>query len=204
MFGKQSVGLALVINKDEKRVLGVSRKDDITKMGLPGGKCEDNETSEEGTIREVKEETGLDVEIISLVFQAIDNEYFSTTFLCEIKGEIPKKFNTTETGRVDWITWEELFDGPFGEYNKKLYTTLYPIAKWKNLVNAESVLGYWDFTNIIDSPLVEITRFNENDEIVSNWKMNEEEFKDLADLILRLSSYKHPDLGCLNCMKKNS
>ena len=51
----------LVINKEEYSFLSVSLKEDHEDFNLPGGKLEDNETLEEAGIREVKEETGIDI-----------------------------------------------------------------------------------------------------------------------------------------------
>lgn len=55
---------------------------------FPGGGMEGNETLEEGTKREIKEEFGIDVEIKELIYKIENedkNEYF---FLCEyISGE---------------------------------------------------------------------------------------------------------------------
>lgn len=60
---KHFTASALIIN-EESKVLLVNHK----KLGVwlyPGGHVETNETPDETVIREVKEETGLDVEIIS-------------------------------------------------------------------------------------------------------------------------------------------
>lgn len=55
---------------------------------FPGGGQEENETLENGTKREIKEELGIDVEVISLLYQLEDkenqkDEYF---FLCKYIG----------------------------------------------------------------------------------------------------------------------
>jgi len=46
---------------------------------LPGGGCEDGETIEQIAVREVKEETGLDVRIMKLLFE---EEYIGGTSYC--------------------------------------------------------------------------------------------------------------------------
>ena len=98
--------------------LGVSRKTDTTKMGLPGGKVEEGETLKETVYREILEETGLKVISSQLIFSRLDEYgYVTDTFKCDVEGEI----NTTETGVVREVTWNELFEGPFGEYNRQLY-----------------------------------------------------------------------------------
>lgn len=55
---------------------------------FPGGGQEENETLEDGTKREIKEELGIDVEVIKLLYQLEDkenqkDEYF---FLCKYIG----------------------------------------------------------------------------------------------------------------------
>lgn len=106
-------------------ILGVSRKYDHENMGLPGGKCEEGETFEECVRREVKEETGLIVtscrEIFELTLPHNGNLILGKTFLCEVEGEI----HTDEPHVVKWVTWDTLFKGSFGEYNKALFNHLY-------------------------------------------------------------------------------
>lgn len=54
---------------------------------LPGGGCEDDEIIEQTAVREVKEETGLDVEIEKLLFE---EEYVGGTsycYLAKLKSE---------------------------------------------------------------------------------------------------------------------
>jgi|APCry1669189768_1035252.scaffolds.fasta_scaffold01698_7 mutator protein MutT len=111
--------VALIFNKDGK-ILGVSRKNNPNDMGLPGGKVDPGETLTEAIIREVREETGLNVKTFKPIFELEDGEFLGVTFACTVEGEI----STTETGRVDWIEWEELFAGTFSEYNRNLYQHL--------------------------------------------------------------------------------
>lgn len=122
---KQAV-CALIYRPDNK-ILGVSRKDDKTKFGLVGGKVEKNEQPTSALIREVKEETGLEVISFKECFTTYDDEYWVITYICEVKGDIlpQDKLDPSETGVIKDVTWEELFDGPFGSYNRYLYTHLY-------------------------------------------------------------------------------
>ena len=55
----------VLVIKDEKVLL--QRRRDNSKWGFPGGLLELNETYEEAAIREVKEETGLDVRLDSFL-----------------------------------------------------------------------------------------------------------------------------------------
>ena len=105
---------ALIFNEDKSQLLGVSRKDNHTLFGLPGGKVDVGETLYEGLIREVKEETGLDVNSAIPIFFREDGDFVSVVYLVtDYSGEV----STTERGVVKWITFEDLKHGAFSEYN---------------------------------------------------------------------------------------
>ena len=61
---------------------------------LPGGRAEPNETVEQAIIREVKEETGLDVEIVTKIGEyheqgiqdGVEYDYYPACFLVKIIG----------------------------------------------------------------------------------------------------------------------
>lgn len=65
------VVLALVYDKDGKTLIARRNQPDApeihNKWELVGGKVEFDETPEEATVREVKEETGLDIELVGMV-----------------------------------------------------------------------------------------------------------------------------------------
>ena len=67
---------------------------------LPGGRIDSDETIEQTVVREVKEETGLDVEVVRKIGEYIEKgvkdeveyEYYPTSFLVKIVGgEIRKQ-----------------------------------------------------------------------------------------------------------------
>src|SRR3978361_309484 len=60
------VGCAAGVFNEQGQALLVKRSDD-GKWGLPAGFCEVNQTPQENMKREVREETGLEVEVGSLV-----------------------------------------------------------------------------------------------------------------------------------------
>ena len=76
--------------------VGVLKKKDIQEYyTFPGGGLEEGETLEQGTIREIKEEFGIDVEVVKKLYELESKkfnqkEYF---FLCEYIGG---KFGTGE------------------------------------------------------------------------------------------------------------
>ncbi|MGP1570367.1 MAG: NUDIX domain-containing protein [Eubacteriales bacterium] len=62
-------GARAVIFDDDKRILLVSQEHDGKIIWMvPGGGVEENENSKDAAIREIKEETGLDIEIESLLW----------------------------------------------------------------------------------------------------------------------------------------
>lgn len=128
---KIPAAVALIFNRVGK-ILSVSRKHNHNDKGLPGGKLDEGETFEEAIIREVFEETGLHIKVIELIYDTEDRQDSNRevkTFLCEITDEeIPTEFSNLdekETGKVEWVSWEELISGSsFGEYNRSLYFKL--------------------------------------------------------------------------------
>jgi 8-oxo-dGTP diphosphatase len=123
--------VALIFNEDKSKVLGVSRKDDSTLFGLPGGKVDVGESTEEGMIREVKEETGLDIKSSIPIFVREDGEYVAIVYMVT---EYSGKVFTRESGIVEWVTFEILKRGAFSEYNSKLEEHL----KLLNIINDNS------------------------------------------------------------------
>ena len=114
----------LLIDKLNKKFLSVSLKDDKTDANLPGGKVEQNETYKQAAIRELKEETGLNILEKDLIkFQEeIEEEYNVITYLVlKWSGEI----YTEEEGVVKWLPLIFLTKSKkWKKYNTNLYTKL--------------------------------------------------------------------------------
>lgn len=78
-------GFALMHRKDVKK-----NPDRQEYFVFPGGGQEENETFEEGTLREIKEEFGIDVKIVRKLYEEYSEKFDQTTiyYLCKyISGE---------------------------------------------------------------------------------------------------------------------
>jgi len=117
---KPKAACVLIVRGDGK-VLAVSRKDNPSDFGLPGGKVDEGEEPINAAVRELQEETGLVASDLSPVFCNDDDGYVTTTFRGTVNGEI----DTPESGLVRWVDREELFNGSFGEYNKALFAKVF-------------------------------------------------------------------------------
>ncbi|HSW47924.1 MAG TPA: NUDIX hydrolase [Candidatus Saccharimonadales bacterium] len=106
---------ALVIN-DKNQVLLIKRAEHLPnggKYGIPGGFLDRDETIEEGTLRELKEETGLDGEILTL-FQIIDTpnrqkedrQNIQFNYIVKVKEGVFNKNSEVEESR--WVNEEDL------------------------------------------------------------------------------------------------
>lgn len=120
----QQAACCLVMSQDGT-ILGVSRKDDLTAWGTPGGSVDPGETPEQAAARELEEETGLTAAKLHPVFSKRDAQGFvTTTFACEVEdGEI----NTPESGIIRWIHPSVLANdasSPFAAYNRELFKAL--------------------------------------------------------------------------------
>ncbi|ABU82095.1 NUDIX domain-containing protein [Ignicoccus hospitalis] len=88
------------------------------KWALPGGRVECGERVEEAALRELKEETGIEAELVTLVSVYSDpnrdprGHYVSVAFLAAPKGNLEPKAST-DAAEAKWfelseVPWEDL------------------------------------------------------------------------------------------------
>ena len=109
----------LIVNKKNLNFLSVSLKDDHNDFNLPGGKVEFNETYEETGIREVKEETGIDIFNLKFLHKGIDDNYEVYTYYThEYNGNV----NTKENHVVKWLPIYDLTKSKkWPKYNTEVF-----------------------------------------------------------------------------------
>ena len=118
----KNVSACVVLINPEGLILGVSRKDDHNSMGLPGGKMDPEDDNDPTTtaIRETKEETGLDISELQLIFAIHKSGNMGYTYLAKYSGEIEHD----EPHVVKWVPFQVLINGSFGRYNQMVSESL--------------------------------------------------------------------------------
>ena len=103
--------VCVIIQNDEGKILGVSRKDDPNMFGLAGGKVdpEDGTDYESAIIRECKEETGLDIyDLVEIDGFMTKSKRIEIIFLEQNNSILNKKFSKNrfyyrDDGSIDQI-----------------------------------------------------------------------------------------------------
>jgi ADP-ribose pyrophosphatase YjhB (NUDIX family) len=89
------VATSAVVTDDSGRIL-LQRRADSGNWALPGGGMELSESLTDSVIREVKEETGFDVEVTGLVGTYTDPRHI----IAYTDGEVRRQFNICYTARI--------------------------------------------------------------------------------------------------------
>ena len=110
--------VAVIIN-EQKKVLCVSPKYKPDKFGLIGGKIEDGETPKNAVVREVEEETGLEVLDCKYLYTHDCAGFDTFCFVVPMYSWMGEPKNT-EGCTLKWMAFEELLScTAFPDYNKK-------------------------------------------------------------------------------------
>lgn len=112
-------GVAVIILNEEKQVL-LQKRSDVGLWGIPSGHIEIGETVSEAAIREVKEETNLDIKIKKLIGVYSDPNsqvfaypngkivhFITTCFLAEITGG-ELRCNSSESLEIKFFNQQNL------------------------------------------------------------------------------------------------
>lgn len=121
---------AVVLIIKDGMILGVSRRKNKDKFGLPGGKLEPNELPLEAAIRETFEETGITVSRAEFIYRRDEEAeipggptFHTYCFYASSWNGEPK---SSEEGDVKWLIADQLTgsSGAFPEYNTNTLTKL--------------------------------------------------------------------------------
>lgn len=117
-IGKDYIGVgvgAFIINENNHLLLqkrAVPAEKDH--WCIPGGRLEMFETLENAVIRETKEETDLDIEVIKMIgvcdhiIKEESAHWVATSFLCKIKSGVPKIMEPDKASDLRWFDLDKL------------------------------------------------------------------------------------------------
>lgn len=111
------VGVGAAIFNDEGKLFitkrGKKAKNERGKWEIPGGGVEFGETFKEAIVREIKEEVGVEIEVIELlgicdhIIPLEKQHWVSPTYICKIVKGKPKILEPEKCAEIGWFTLEE-------------------------------------------------------------------------------------------------
>ena len=119
-IGKDYIGVgvgAFIINDNNELLLqkrAVPAEKDH--WCIPGGRLELFETLENAVIREAKEETDLDIEVLKImgvcnhIIKEEEAHWIATSYLCKIKNGEPKIMEPDKASDMKWFSLDKLPD----------------------------------------------------------------------------------------------
>jgi ADP-ribose pyrophosphatase YjhB (NUDIX family) len=118
-----NLGAFAVIFDDQRRVL-LSHRRDMDAWNLPGGGLEIEELPDECVIREVREETGLEAEVVRLVgvYGKIGRNELVFTFECRVIGGILQP--TDESDESRYFVLEDLPSNTLKKHAARILDTI--------------------------------------------------------------------------------
>jgi ADP-ribose pyrophosphatase YjhB (NUDIX family) len=120
---KHHVSVSAAIIDAQERFLAIRRADN-GRWEPPGGVLELDESIEEGLVREVAEETGLQVVPTALtgVYKNMTRGIVALVFRCNILGDAPRP--TAEATEVAWLTRDKLVELMSEAYSVRMLDAL--------------------------------------------------------------------------------
>lgn len=118
--GKDFIGVgvgAFILNNKGQLFLmkrGLKSKNEIGKWTIPGGALEFGETFKNALIREIKEELGIDIEVLDLlsltdhIIQDAKQHWVTPQYLCKIMSGEPKILEPEKCEAIGWFDIKEL------------------------------------------------------------------------------------------------
>jgi ADP-ribose pyrophosphatase YjhB (NUDIX family) len=118
-----TIGVFAVIINEENRVL-LSHRKDFDLWNLPGGGMISGEAPWDGVIREVREETGLEVEVVKLsgIYSKPLTDEVVLNFICKISGG--KLITTEEADAHKFFSLQELPDNTVSKQVERIRDAL--------------------------------------------------------------------------------
>ncbi|HET8689161.1 MAG TPA: NUDIX hydrolase [Methanosarcina sp.] len=123
----------LIVNNDAER-LSVSRRNDTTRWGYPGGKVDKGESNLHAIIREVREETGITLDSTQLIplysgmcFGKDGNHFWTTTYLYGETINDISSYTPEEGIEMKFVDPKDMTNSricPFADYNMQVEITL--------------------------------------------------------------------------------
>lgn len=112
------VGIGVIIINKERKLFasmrGPKARNEVGKWEFPGGAVEFGHTLEETVLREMKEEFGIDVEILDVlgtcnhIIPREKQHWVTTGFICRISKGIPNILEPEKCEKIGWFTIDEL------------------------------------------------------------------------------------------------
>ena len=103
---RPSVGVAVVVEKNRRILIGEDRRKGKRMFGVPGGHWENKESLKEAAIREVKEEAGLECNAIKLIsvydFYRDDKKKSYVTIGLKVQYVSGQPQDLEDEGRMNW------------------------------------------------------------------------------------------------------
>lgn len=121
---------ACVLIFQNNKVLAISRGENTSDWGIPGGKVERHETLPEAARNELREETGVRLDTrtwLIPILTDLSNTHVTTTFGVHGRIFIPQQLQSTPfEGYVDWKDPQELCTPQcsFESYHRRVFSKL--------------------------------------------------------------------------------